>query len=163
MRYVRSEILFPLSIALVACSPVAMKMRSGGNTATVTSSTASKWSTDALGINSAISRRPFADTSAWNTDISASALSPNSASLLAKCGASSLHAAFGPPNGNASNGLSYVVVDSSQAPAAISFYQSALSDAGPYPVPTNVPIEASADPNSARRAIVLDRDAGKRY
>jgi hypothetical protein len=66
-------------------------------------------------------RRPFPADNAWNTDISASPIDPNSATLIASCGNKNLHSDFGTVFGGAPNGIPYVVVHSGQAKVAVTF------------------------------------------
>jgi len=104
--------------------------------------------------------RPFPADSAWNQDISAGPLDPNSDAIINFIGPSiGLHPDFGAGlyNGSAM-GIPYVVVDGSQALVNITF--SAYgdeSDSGPMPVPSSAPIEGYPNPGSGdRHVLVLD-------
>ena len=80
----------------------------------------------------------------WNTNIAKAPVDPNSDNLIASIGLTTgLHPDFGKGTyGGALIGIPYVVVSGSQALVPIKFTQyGSQSDAGPYPVPTNAPIE----------------------
>jgi hypothetical protein len=98
----------------------------------------------------------FPADNAWNRDISAAPVDPNSANLIASIGASTgLHPDFGVPYG-----IPYVVVAGSQARVAINFTAYAdESDPGPYPIPPGAPVEGGGD----RHVLVIDRDNNRLY
>jgi len=99
---------------------------------------------------------PFPADNAWNRDISAAPVDPNSANLIASIGASTgLHPDFGVPYG-----IPYVVVAGSQTRVAINFTAYGdESDPGPYPIPPSAPIEGGGD----RHVLVIDRDNNRLY
>jgi hypothetical protein len=103
---------------------------------------------------------PFPADNAWNQDISASAVDPNSAAIINFIGPSiGLHPDFGSGQYNGSNiGIPYVVVGSSQSPVNVIFTAYGdESDPGPMPVPANAPIEGDPNPgNGDRHVLVLD-------
>ena len=103
---------------------------------------------------------PFPADNAWNRDISASAVDPNSAAIISFIGPSiGLHPDFGSGLYNGSDiGIPYVVVGSSQAPVNVDFTAYGdESDPGPMPVPANAPIEGDPNPGSGdRHVLVLD-------
>ena len=112
----------------------------------------------------------FPADNAWNTDISGAPVDPNSANLIASIGLSTgLHADFGSGTyGGRIIGIPYVIVNSSQAPVAITFTQYAdQSDPGPYPVPPNAPIEGSKPSGGPgqgdRHVLVIDKDSNQLY
>jgi hypothetical protein len=89
---------------------------------------------------------------------------PNSAALIAACGANrGLHADFGTVWNGAPNGISYVVVSGTQAKVPVSFDYDDESDPGPYPVPAGAPIEGGPNGTGDRHVLVIDRDAWKLY
>ena len=113
---------------------------------------------------------PFPADNAWNTDISAAPVDPNSANLIASIGLNTgLHPDFGAGTyGGAIIGIPYVVVDNTQAQVPIKFtLYGDESDPGPYPVPPNAPIEGSKANGHRfggdRHVLVLDRDANRIY
>jgi hypothetical protein len=103
---------------------------------------------------------PFPAGNAWNQDISASAVDPNSAAIINFIGPSiGLHPDFGSGLYQGSNmGIPYVVVGGSQSPVNINFTAYGdESDPGPMPVPANAPIEGDPNPgNGDRHVLVLD-------
>lgn len=86
-----------------------------------------------------------------NTDISKNLVDPNSASIMANIGNPSLHPDFGSGLWNgAPIGIPYSVVCGNQAKVPIVFRANTYdgnygneSDAGPYPIPQNAPIEGN--------------------
>ena len=99
---------------------------------------------------------PFPADNAWNRDISGAPVDANSANLIASIGLSTgLHPDFGVPFG-----IPYVVVAGSQTRVPIRFTAYGdESDPGPYPIPSNAPIEGGGD----RHVLVIDRDNNKLY
>lgn len=88
----------------------------------------------------------FPGDNLWNTDISAYPVHPNSAAFIADINATGnkyLHADFGSYSGY---GIPYIVVPQSQTLVPIVFTEyGSESDPGPYPIPSNAPIEAGSD------------------
>ena len=103
-------------------------------------------------------RRAFPADNAWNRDVSADPVDPNSAMLIQRCGSGNLHPDFGTVWNGAPNGIPYIVVSGQQARVPVSFEYSAESDAGPYPIPANAPIEGGAQSSGDRHVIIVDRD-----
>jgi hypothetical protein len=105
---------------------------------------------------------PFPADNAWNRDISADEVDPNSDALVASIGlATNLHPDFG-----TQYGMSYMVVPGSQPLVPINFTAYGdESDPGPYPIPADAPGEGGADAplGSARHVLVIDRDNQKLY
>jgi hypothetical protein len=108
-------------------------------------------------------RRPFPADNPWNADISAASVDPRSSTLIASCGLRNLHPDFGTTWDGAPNGIPYVVVHSGQAKVPVSFDYADESDAGPYPIPSNAPIEGGASSSGDRHVLVVDVDAWKLY
>jgi hypothetical protein len=107
----------------------------------------------------ALTRTVFPPDNAWNTDISAEPVDPNSANLIASCGASrQLHPDFGTTWAGAPWGIPYVVVKGDQPRVPVSFYYQDESDAGPYPIPANAPIEGGPNATGDRHVLVIDVD-----
>ena len=112
----------------------------------------------------------FPADNAWNTDISAMPVDPNSANLIASIGLTTgLHPDFGSGTyRGAIIGIPYVVVSSSQPPVTIILgaYRK-QSDPGPYPVPPDAPIEGykpNGDPfKGDRHVLVIDKDSNRLY
>jgi hypothetical protein len=113
---------------------------------------------------------PFPADNAWNTDISAAPVDPDSDRLIAGIGrGTGLHPDFGAGYYAGSIiGIPYIVVSASQAPVAIKFtLYGDQSDPGPYPVPPNAPIEGARKngkpPTGDRHVLVIDRDTNRSY
>jgi len=100
----------------------------------------------------------------WNQDISISPVDPNSSQIIAQFSSSKLKADFG--SGlwdNAPIGIPYAVVCDSQPKVAVTFRANSNdgnygteSDSGPYPIPSNAPIEGNGQGDS--HVIVVDKD-----
>lgn len=113
---------------------------------------------------------PFPAGNEWNTDISGEPVDPRSDQLIASIPMDNgLHPDFGSGTwANARIGIPYVVVAGSQAPVRIRFTAYGdESDPGPYPVPTDAPIEGYK-PNGGRfggdrHVLVIDRDNDRLY
>jgi hypothetical protein len=113
---------------------------------------------------------PFPADNAWNQDVSANPVDPNSAAIIASIGLTTgLHPDFGSGLYNgAPIGIPYVVVAGSQPKVPIVFTAYGdESDPGPYPVPPDAPIEGQQADGSAfggdRHVLVIDRDANRLY
>jgi len=89
----------------------------------------------------------------------------NSSNLISSIGLSTgLHADFGTVFNGAPNGIPYVVVSGTQALAPINFTAYGdESDAGPYPIPANAPIEGGPNSTGDRHVLVVNRDNWKLY
>jgi hypothetical protein len=103
---------------------------------------------------------PFPADNAWNQNISAAPVDPNSAAIINFIGAGiSVHPDFGAGlyNGQ-SMGIPYLVVGSQQGPVDINFTAyGGESDPGPMPIPLTAPIEGYPTPgNGDRHVLVLD-------
>lgn len=110
--------------------------------------------------------QPFPADNAWNQDISRCPVDPDSDQLIARIGASTgLHPDFGAGLYNgAPIGIPYIVVSGSQAKVAMHWTAYGdESDAGPYPVPANAPIEGGAASSGDRHVLVIDKDNNQLY
>ena len=120
--------------------------------------------TPALGANASLNgKRPFPSDNPWNQDISADPVDPNSAALIASCGIRNLHPDFGTTYNGAPNGIPYVVVSGTQGRVPVTFDYSSESDAGPYPIPVDAPVEGGANGTGDRHVLIIDRDNWKLY
>ena len=121
----------------------------------------------ALGAGAALNGAvAFPADNAWNADISAAPVDPNSAALIASIGLDTgLHPDFGAGLYNgAPIGIPYVVVAGSQARLPIRWTDYGdESDPGPYPVPGDAPIEGGAASTGDRHVLVIDRDNNRLY
>lgn len=107
----------------------------------------------------------FPNDNAWNLDISNAPVDPNSNNLIASIGNNAnVHPDFGTVYNGAPNGIPYIIVSGSQSLVPINFTAYGdESDPGPYPVPTNAPIEGGSGSNGDRHVLVIDRDNWKLY
>jgi hypothetical protein len=111
----------------------------------------------------------FPADNAWNQDISASPVDPNSSQIIAGFSGSSLKADFG--SGlwdNAPIGIPFVVVCGSQVKTTITFRANSYdgdygdeSDPGPYAIPLDAPVEGNGSGDS--HVIAVDKDNGVLY
>ena len=108
-------------------------------------------------------RRPLPADNPWNADVSAEPVDPASATLIASCGSRGLHPDFGTVWDGAPNGIPYVVVNAGQGNVPVTFDYADESDPGPYPIPTNAPIEGGTQSSGDRHVIVVDADNWKLY
>jgi hypothetical protein len=107
----------------------------------------------------------FPADNAWNRDVSADPVDPNSAAIIAFIGAGTgLHPDFGAGLYNGSPiGIPYSVVASGVQPkvtltiAATGY--AGESDPGPMPIPASAPVEGGSSSTGDRHVLVLDRDA----
>jgi hypothetical protein len=113
---------------------------------------------------------PFPANDAWNTDISKEPVDPRSNAIIASIGAGTgLHPDFGSGTyDHAIIGIPYVVVGKSQKPVAIKIttYKDE-SDTGPFPVPTDAPIEGERPDGKSfggdRHVLVIDMHTDRLY
>ena len=106
----------------------------------------------------------FPADNSWNQDVSAATVDPNSAQIIANFSSSKLKADFG--SGlwdNAPIGIPYIVVAGTQAKVPVTFRANSNdgnygdeSDPGPYPIPSNAPIEGNGQGDS--HVLVVDKD-----
>lgn len=96
----------------------------------------------------------------WNTRIDSLPVADNSATYVNTIGADrGFHADFGSGLWEGGPiGIPFVVVPGTQSKVAISFDYADESDAGPYPIPTDAPIEGGAQSDGDRHILVLDKD-----
>jgi hypothetical protein len=84
----------------------------------------------------------FPPDNPWNSDISKAPLRAGSAATIARLGGY-LHPDFG---GGGQYGIPYIVVPADEPPVPVTFTAyGAQSDPGPYPIPTNAPVEGGSD------------------
>jgi hypothetical protein len=100
--------------------------------------------------------RPFPDNNPWNTAIDGNPLDPSSAKIIATIGTGGhLHPDFGT---EPTYGIPYVVVAGTQKKVAVTFDYYDESDPGPYPIPSNPPIEGGSGSSGDRHILIIDRD-----
>ena len=107
----------------------------------------------------------FPTDNIWNRDISSLPVHRNSANFIASIGLTShVHADFGAGLYNgAPIGIPYIVVPGSQPYVPVSFNYTEESNAGPYPIPSNAPIEGGSQSNGDRHVIVVDSATCRLY
>ncbi len=110
-------------------------------------------------------KQVFPPDNAWNQDISAAPVDPNSDNLISSIGPNvGLHPDFGTVYNGAPNGIPYIVVAGNQSLVPINFTAYGdESDPGPYPIPPNAPIEGGPSSTGDRHVLVIDRDSWKLY
>lgn len=106
----------------------------------------------------------FPSTDAWNTPIDTAPIDANSANLIASIGLTrNLHPDFGANWNGGPFGIPYVVVPGTQKRKAVTFDYSDESDPGPYPIPSNAPIEGGSNATGDRHVLVVDSTNKKLY
>jgi hypothetical protein len=92
----------------------------------------------------------------WNVRVDALPLDPGSAAFIATIGADGpVHPDFGSGLWQGEPiGIPYTVVTAGQPRVPVSFTYADESDAGPYPIPTDAPIEGGSD----RHVLVVDEN-----
>jgi hypothetical protein len=106
--------------------------------------------------------RIFPADNAWNTDVSAAPVDPNSAAYLASMNAATtfLHPDFG---SNPAYGIPFTSVAAGQPLVPMTFDYAGESDPGPYPIPPTAPVEGGAGATGDRHVLVVDANACKLY
>ena len=106
--------------------------------------------------------RLLPDDSLWHRDISEEPVDRNSEQILARVGLDKpLHADFGSEWRGVPIGIPYVVISKDQAKVSVTFTYAEESDPGPYPIPSDAPIEGGPDSDGDRHILVLNRDTWK--
>ncbi|MFO1520062.1 MAG: hypothetical protein U1F57_10430 [bacterium] len=87
----------------------------------------------------------------WNQDVSGLPVDPNSDAYIASIGAGThVHPDFG---SDPTYGIPYTVVPANTPKVSVSFDDPQESEPGPYPIPSNAPVEAGSDAH----VLVLDQ------
>ena len=106
----------------------------------------------------------FPADSFWHADVSKLPVDPKSATYASSIGAStSLHPDFGTVWNGAPIGIPYTAVPGTQTKVPVTFDYADESDPGPYPVPSDAPIEGGSQSTGDRHVLVVDKDACKLY
>jgi hypothetical protein len=101
----------------------------------------------------------FPADNVWNTPVDTLPLDAHSAAYIATIGADvGMHPDFGSGTSDGPIGIPYVDVPGTQPKVSVSFDYADESDAGPYPIPPDAPIEGGPDSDGDRHVLVLDRD-----
>jgi hypothetical protein len=95
----------------------------------------------------------------WNVPVNLLPLDPNSNAYVGAIGAEeTVHADFGSGLwAGGPIGIPYVVVPGSQPKVDVTFYWDDQSDGGPYPIPSNAPIEGGSAATGDRHVLVVDQ------
>ena len=101
----------------------------------------------------------------WNTRVDNLPLDARSAAYINSIGPSTgLHPDFGAGTWDGGPiGIPYTTVPGTQPPVPVTFDYAGESDPGPYPIPTDAPIEGGANSTGDRHVLVVDRDRCKLY
>jgi hypothetical protein len=108
----------------------------------------------------------FPANNPWNTDVSKLKLHAKSQAWLQSVGMDKpLHPDFGTVWNGAPNGIPFVAVSPTQAKSSVPFDYPDESDVGPYPIPSNPPIEGgpNAPADADRHVIMIDAKHKKLY
>ena len=130
-----------------AAAPLAPVIPTATPTTTVPATTAPTTTTAPTPGGATLGGCPvFPPDNPWNQDVRALALSPQSSTWLRSlngAGVRYVHPDFG---SNPDYGIPFTIVPASQPGVAVTFDDYGdESDPGPYPIPTNAPIEAGGD------------------
>lgn len=101
----------------------------------------------------------------WNTPIDTAPVAANSAAYINTIGANrTLHPDFGSGLWEGGPiGIPFITVAGTQPKVAVSFDYADESDPGPYPVPTDAPIEGGPQADGDRHVLMLDQDNCQLY
>ena len=107
----------------------------------------------------------FPDDSIWHADVSKLPVDPRSGSYIAAIGESApLKADFGSGLWDGGPiGIPYAIVGAATPKVSVGFDYADESDAGPYPIPANVPIEGGAQSDGDRHVLLVDKDSCTLY
>ena len=101
----------------------------------------------------------FPANNVWNARVDSLPVHPNSAAYVNTIGATSAaHADFGGGLYNgAPIGIPYITVPGTQPKVPVTFQYASESDPGPYPIPSNAPIEGGSGSTGDRHVLVIDQ------
>ena len=116
-----------------------------------------------VGLNATLPRL-FPDDNLWNQPVDTAQVDPNSDQIIALIGGGkALHPDFGSNWNGGPFGIPYVVVSGNQSRVPVTFDYDDESDPGPYPIPSEAPIEGGASSDGDRHVLIVDRDNWKLY
>ena len=109
----------------------------------------------------------FPADNVWNAPVDDLPVHPNSDAFINTIGADeTLHPDFGagewPPGSGAPIGIPYATVDEEQPGVSVTFDYADESDPGPYPIPTDAPIEGGPDSDGDRHVLHCRRETTAR-
>jgi len=107
----------------------------------------------------------FPRTNVWNKPVDRLPLASNSRAIVAAIGADlNVHADFGSGTWDGGPiGIPFTVVSGTQARTNVGFDYADESDRGPYPIPSDVPIEGGRGSDGDRHALIVDRSSCRLY
>lgn len=107
----------------------------------------------------------FPVTSHWHASVKDLPVLANSSNIVSTVGSTAeLKADFGSGLWDGGPiGIPYVIVPATQAKVRVTFDYADESDAGPYPVPANPPIEGGAAADGDRHVLIVDKGACRLY
>ncbi|NUM52164.1 MAG: hypothetical protein HUU46_00835 [Candidatus Hydrogenedentes bacterium] len=113
-----------------------------------------------LGVNASLNgAQVFPTDNPWNTPVDTLPVDPNSDILIDSIGRyTGLHADFGANWNGGPFGIPYIVVEGDTPGVYVTFQYDDESDAGPYPITGNAPIEGGPNSSGDRHIIMIDRD-----
>jgi hypothetical protein len=102
----------------------------------------------------------FPSDNIWNTPVDTLPVDPTSEAYVATIGAhATMHPDFGSGTWEGGPiGIPYIDVPGSQPGVPVAFDYADESDPGPYPIPSNAPIEGGPTSDGDRHVLVVDRD-----
>lgn len=102
----------------------------------------------------------FPTNNVWNTPVDTLPVDANSSAYVNSIGSTrTMHPDFGSGTWDGGPiGIPFITVSGLQTPVSVSFYYDDESDPGPYPIPSNAPIEGGPNSSGDRHVIVVDRD-----
>jgi uncharacterized protein (TIGR03437 family) len=102
----------------------------------------------------------FPSNNIWNTPVDRLPVDPNSNQYVTTIGANApAHPDFGSGlYAGEPIGIPFITVPGTQPKVSVTFQYSDESDPGPYPIPSNVPIEGGAQSSGDRHVLVIDHD-----
>lgn len=114
----------------------------------------------ALGANASLNgAQVFPADNPWNTRVDSMSVDPNSDTLIDSIGRSTnFHPDFGGNLDGSPFGIPYIVVAGNTPKVPVEFDYADESDAGPYPITSDTPIEGGPDADGDRHMILIDRD-----
>ena len=150
------------AIALAACLPATPAPSPTTTTKAAPTTTTTRPASGSWAQNGSLGTcTVFPADNAWNRDVSTLPVDTNSANYLAAIaglgGNQKLHADFG---GAGAYGIPYITVPGNQTKLPVDFTDYGdESDPGPYPIPTDAPVEGGSDAH----VLAVDRDHCKLY
>jgi hypothetical protein len=107
----------------------------------------------------------FPSDNAWHADVSRLPKHPRSAAFMQSMGTGAgLHTDFGSGTWDGGPiGIPYVVVPASQPRVPVRFDYAGESDPGPYPIPSDAPVEGGAQASGDRHVLVVQAGTCRLY